>query len=138
MPANKPGVQSIKHYGAVSKATLAANIPNESERVAPLAPNRTLLVVQNTGANPGLLRFGEPCKGDGTDLVVAAGAFVSWDQADTCPVEAINLVSILGTSWAILEGLTPESADGSAPGSPAAEQNSLLRQILAALQGGRR
>lgn len=107
MPANKPGVQSMKHYGAVSVATVLALIEaNGSKRVAPAAPDRTLLLIQNTGANPGLLRFSESCKGDGSDLVIAVGSFWLWDQADTCPVEAVNLASVLGTTWAILEGTT--------------------------------
>lgn len=108
MPANKPGDQSMKHYGAQSVATAAASIEaTGSKRVAPGNPNRTLLLIQNTGANPGFLRFSEACKGDGSDILLAAGsAPLVWDQADTCPVEAVNLASILGTTWAINEGTT--------------------------------
>lgn len=103
MPAGKPGTQSIKHYGAVSTAN--ADVAKGSVRVAPASADRTFFTIQNTGANPGLLRFGEPCKGDGSDIVFAINSPpMVWDQADTCPVEAINLASVLGTTWAIAEG----------------------------------
>lgn len=105
MPANKPGVQTVKHYGFASLAN--ADVTQGTVRVAPNNPNRTLITIQNTGANPGLLRWGEPCKGDGSDQVIAAGQDKTYDQADTCPVEAINLASIAGTTWAIVEGTTP-------------------------------
>lgn len=105
MPAGKIGVQTLKHYGAVSD--VGSNTVNSSKRVAPLNPNRTHLTLQNTGANPGVLRFSEPVRGDGSDILINTAQILVFDQADTCPVEAINLGSALGTTWAIVEGTTP-------------------------------
>lgn len=67
---------------------------------------RTLLEIQNTGANPGFYHFKEAVQGDGSDFTLAAGAVKTFDQSDTCPTEALNLGSTLGTTWAILEQVT--------------------------------
>lgn len=90
-----------KHYGAAPLA--GTNNPTGSLRVTPANPKRISLLIQNTGANPGLVRFEEPIQGNGSDLLFAAGAGLLWDKSDACPVSAINVGSELGTSFAIVE-----------------------------------
>lgn len=90
-----------KHYGEAPAA--GTNNPGGSITVTPANPKRIALLIQNTGANPGLVRFEEPIQGDGSDLLFAAGAGLLWDRADTCPVSAINVGSALGTTFAIVE-----------------------------------
>jgi hypothetical protein len=88
----------IRQYGVQSKAG------EKSTRPTPAVGDRIFLVIQNTGANPGLLRFGGPVRGDGSDLLFAAGsAPLIFDQADSCPNDDLNFQSTLGTSWAVLE-----------------------------------
>ena len=105
MPA---GDRITMQYGT----TLAAgtDTPASSVRISPKAGagRRTLLMIQNTGANPGLVRFGEPILGDGTDLLFTPGSGLLFDRASTCPEGAINLGSNLGTTFAILEQVTPK------------------------------
>ena len=75
-----------------------------STRPVPTNPNRVSLIIQNTGANPGQVRFAEPGQGVGADMLWVAGFIFKWDQADTCPKEAINVSSTLATTWVIVEG----------------------------------
>lgn len=72
--------------------------------IAPLNPTRKSLRIQVTGANPGLLQFANKVRNDGSDFTIAAGQFMTWEQSDTCPLEAINIGSVAATTWAILEG----------------------------------
>lgn len=96
---------SSKQYKVITAAGTATDAT--SRTAAPQAPNRTMLLIQNTGANPGLVHFGENVQGDGSDFLVASGASLPlWDQADTTPKEKINLGSAAGTTWAILEQVT--------------------------------
>lgn len=82
-------------------ATAAGGV---SVRPLPSNPNRVSLIIQNTGANPGQVRFAEPNQGVGADMLWVAGFLFKWDQADNCPTEAINLSSVLATTWVIVEG----------------------------------
>lgn len=65
-------------------------------------PTRLAIFVQNTGANPGILRFGTPTQ-QTANIAVAAGAWFNWDQADTSPQEAVFVQSQLATTWTIME-----------------------------------
>lgn len=85
---------------------VASPAAGPSTSPGPMVPNRATLRFQNTGANPGLFRFGGATRGDGSDLTVAAGATVSYDQdASTCPKESLNFSSVAGTTWAVIEGV---------------------------------
>lgn len=95
-------------YGTTLPA--GSDTPTTSVRISPKAGagRRTMLMIQNTGLNPGLVRFGEPILGDGTDLLFTPGSGLVFDRSETCPEGAINLGSNLGTSFAILEQVTPK------------------------------
>ena len=72
--------------------------------VSPATPERNLLTVQNTGANPALLRFEYPVTQDGSDLVLLPGdAPLLFDTV--VPVQSLNFLSVLGTTIAVVEGL---------------------------------
>lgn len=88
---------ATKQYGLDATA--------RNERIAPQTPGRLLLVIQNTGANPLLVRFMSDAREDGFDFEIAAGAMLQFDNPETCPEEAINLMSPLGTTAAVLEGV---------------------------------
>ena len=92
---------STKQFKVITNA--GSNAPQTSVAASPALSGRTLLVIQNTGANPGLLHFREPVQGDGSDILVAAGQLYSFQQSDTCPREKVNLGSAAATTWAILE-----------------------------------
>jgi hypothetical protein len=97
-------MQRVKHYGVTAAAGGA------SKRVSPAVNSqsgrRTLLIIQNTGANAGLCRIGEDVRGDGSDITIAAGTFLGFTNPDTCPWEAINLRSTAGTTFSIIEGIS--------------------------------
>lgn len=87
----------VKQYVVVAKA-------NTPQRPTPAVPNRVMLLIQNTGANPGLVRFVGEVRQDGGDIVLAAGAFSPlWDQKDSTPNDALNFFSTAGTTFAVLE-----------------------------------
>jgi hypothetical protein len=69
----------------------------------PQNPTRIAITIQNTGANPGVMRFGAPPQGSGQDFAWSAGFLYGWDQRDTCPQEAVFLASVAATSWVIVE-----------------------------------
>jgi hypothetical protein len=93
-PVNKP-------YNVTSVAAAPSQQP------VPANPKRVSLIIQNTGANVGYVRFGTSTQGVGLDFEWTAGFLLKWDQADTCPKEGINLSSVAGTTWAIMEGIWP-------------------------------
>jgi hypothetical protein len=77
---------------------------NPTTPPVPTNPRRVGLFIQNTGGTPGLMRFADPVKGDGSDIAVAAGAILPpWTQADTTPREAINFFSQNGTTFCVME-----------------------------------
>lgn len=88
-----------KHYPLASAAGGA------NTRPLPANDKRVSIVVQNTGGNPGQVRFADPTQGVGFDFTLAPGDTFKWDQADTCPTEALNLSSTYGTTWAVMEGV---------------------------------
>lgn len=99
-----PAPRTTKTYLASTTPTapIQAPVPFNSQRIA--------LLVQNTGAKPGNLRLGPPPQGNGSDIMLAAGAFIKWDQADTCPQEAVNVACVAqadSTTWAIMETIVP-------------------------------
>lgn len=104
MPANNPiNRQDLKQYRFNLVAAAA------SLRVSPYAPRRTFLLIQNTGVNPALVHFGEPIQGGGGDLVLAANEKLGpFFIPASCPSEAINVQSDLGTTITLLEGVTRE------------------------------
>lgn len=89
-----------KHYGFL---TAAATQPDAA--VSPDNAGRVSLFIQNTGANPGLLRFGNPCKVDGTDIAVAAGAAIQFNENSAIIRQSFWLYSALATTWAIVEAV---------------------------------
>lgn len=100
MPQNKSSTQQYL-------VRLAAG--ENKQGIAPNTPNRTKLVVQNTGANPALLKFngkivgaGGATIGDGSEFVLYAGD-MPFTFSDPCPVEAFSIASILGTTVSVLE-----------------------------------
>lgn len=100
MPANNQIINQ-----KIGRTPAGSNTPTNSVRLSPATPNRTFLLIQNTGANPGLLRLGNKVQADGGDLTVpAGGAFGPFDIAETCPTESIDIGSALATTWAIIEG----------------------------------
>jgi hypothetical protein len=93
---------STKQFKVITPA--GSNAPTTCVAASPALPGRTLLLIQNTGANPGLIHFKEGVQGDGSDIAVAAGAFAPlFDHATTCPREKVNLGSASATTWAVLE-----------------------------------
>ena len=95
MPRSK-----AKQYRVIVKA-------GENVRPAPHTPERVLLFIQNTGANPLQVSFedeaGEAV--DGGDFILTSMAYMKFDNPDTCPSESVNLRSALGTTAAVLEGV---------------------------------
>lgn len=76
----------------------------------PTNPRRIALLIQNTGQSPGLVRFSDPVKNDGSDIMVAAGVILPpWTQGDTTPREAINFFSAIGTTFAVMETVEGDS-----------------------------
>lgn len=92
---------SMKQFKVVTPA--GSNTPQTSVQASPAIPGRTLLFIQNTGANPGALHFKENVQGDPSDIAIPAGGSQKFDQDTTCPRERVNLGSALATTWAILE-----------------------------------
>jgi hypothetical protein len=99
LPANNAVSRQTKTYLGVSQAS--AQLVSISP--VPTNPRRLGLMIQNTGLNPGFCRFGAPVTGNGSDLLFAPGAVIKWDQSDTVPLESINLASIAGTTWCLME-----------------------------------
>lgn len=106
MPATRLITKQSK---AVSVASTLADIKKNSKRISPQTDSptsvRVSLIIQNTGVNPGFLHFAEDVQGDGSDLVLAAGEVREWKDARTTPREAVNVASVLGTTWAVIEGV---------------------------------
>lgn len=90
-------LRRTKTYQVVTAAAAA------STRPVPENPGRIALLVQNTSANPGNMRFGGPTLNNGSDLLFAAGAVMRWDQSDTCPTDSLNFSSTLAASWSVVE-----------------------------------
>lgn len=89
--------RKTKTYPVVTQAGGASIQP------VPQNPSRIALFVQNTSVNPGLMRLGDPTQGQGSDILFAAGAFILWDQPDSCPLEALNFSSVLLATWCVME-----------------------------------
>lgn len=92
---------SLKQFQILTPA--GSNTPTTSVQASPGIPGRSLLFIQNNGANPGRLHFKETVQNDSTDIIIAAGDTILFDQSDTCPREKVNLGSLLATSWVLLE-----------------------------------
>ena len=85
-------------YGVTLPAAVARN------GVAPNQPKRVQLLIQNTGANPATVKFGQPCNSALDGFVLAAGALLNLH--DPCPPESLNFFSTLGTTLSIYEGVS--------------------------------
>lgn len=101
-----PAVKAIyprrtKNYGINARA--GSDNPQTCVQVVPNSPNRAMLLIQNTGGNPGVVRFDGPVQGDGSDLLFDAGSGLLFDRADTCPENLIAFGSALGTTFTVLE-----------------------------------
>lgn len=104
MPADKNN-RRTKQYGI--PAISGSNTPETSVRVAPASPNRTMLIIQNTGDNDGMVRFDGAIQGDGTDMLFpAGGAGLVFDRASTCPEAEIWVGSADGTTFSFVEQVT--------------------------------
>lgn len=99
-----PAVKKTMQYRGL--APLGSNTPETSVRVTAGNGARTMLLIQNTGANDGLVHFGEDVHGDGSDILFTAGAGLLWDRETTVPESAINVGSALGTTFLIVEQVT--------------------------------
>lgn len=88
--------RKTKTYPAVT----GPGAPNEA--ICSENPTRIGLFVQNTGANPGVLRIGTPTQ-QTANITFTAQMWINWDQADTCPLEAVFVQSPLATTWTIME-----------------------------------
>lgn len=104
MPAVNRIPKKTVTYGVRLEA--GTNTPETSVRVAAGNPERTMLLIQNTGANDGLVRFGGPILGDGTDILFTAGSGLLWDREMTCPESSMDFGSALGTTFTITEQVT--------------------------------
>lgn len=90
---------NTKQYQVICAAGAASKSPG------PAVPERRYLAIQNTGANEGRFRFGGAVRGDGGDMIFAAGALVIFSPTpDLCPTESLNFSSTAGTTFAVLEG----------------------------------
>lgn len=69
-----------------------------------------MLFIQNTGINAGTFRFENSVQNDGGDVVLASFDSVKFDV--DCPIEALNLYSTLGTTFAVIEGMFIEGPHG--------------------------
>lgn len=98
--------QRAKQYMVTAGAGAIRPVPEVSN----LTFSRTLLVIQNTGVNYGVVHFGEAVQENGSDFIVLAGETLSFTNPDTCPNEAINFQSPDGTTFAVLEGVSKEGA----------------------------
>jgi len=95
------GLPKLKQYSVICAA-------NQAQRPAPAVGSRILLSIQNTGANPGLVRFGNDVRGDGGDMALGAGGFSPlFDKPETCPNDALNFFSALGTTFSVIEIVEP-------------------------------
>ena len=81
-------------------ATVAAL---ENKRIAPAGVKRLGVSIQNTGLNPGRYRFENAVQLDGGDVTLVPGAKDDYLIPGSCPADAINLYSVLGTTFAIIE-----------------------------------
>lgn len=92
-----------------TKTYLATTGPGASQdAVVPNNIARIALKVQNTGSNPGRMRFAGQPQGGGSDILIAPGEWPpGFDQADTCPQEGVFLASDFKTTWLILETVDP-------------------------------
>jgi hypothetical protein len=91
-----------------TKTYVVATGPNASTAaVVPANPFRIAVFIQNTGANPGLARFGGPVQANGSDMAFTAGQSQKWDQADTCPQDALTFQSTAATTWCVIETVAP-------------------------------
>ena len=91
--------RSIKVYPLNTANVAAAGVATPQ---IPVNPSRISLFIQNTGANGGYVRFGSPNQGQGFDVTVVPLGSFKWDQADTCPTEALYFTG--NTSWCVMEG----------------------------------
>jgi len=70
---------------------------------APNTPNRRLLIIQNTGANQGNLRFDNQAGSTtGADFVFVPGQIEKFSDNE-CPTDRLNFYSLLGTTFAVYE-----------------------------------
>ena len=93
----------LKQYVVVCAA-------GQAQRPAPAVGSRILLSIQNTGVNPGLVRLGNDVRGDGGDMSLVAGQFSPlFDQAETCPNDALNFYSVAGTTFSVIEMVVPQN-----------------------------
>jgi hypothetical protein len=102
MPAVKPIYpRHTKQYGI--NCLVGSDTPQNSVNVVPSSPNRSMLMIQNTGPNPGVIRFDGPVQGDESDMLFASGSGLLFDRSDTVPETSISFGSALGTTFCVLE-----------------------------------
>lgn len=110
MPANDR--QNVKHYGIATPA--GSNQTGALKPLTPDTPNRTQLLIQNTGGNPGKLHLGQDLQNNGTDFVIVSNGF--WPPSgmfdeDNCPTDSISVGSEAATTWSIMEVTTPGASE---------------------------
>jgi hypothetical protein len=73
------------------------------KRVSPAGVGRLGLIIQNTGVNPCLYRFENEVQEDGGDIEILANEKHEYLIPGSCPADALNFLSALGTTLAIVE-----------------------------------
>jgi hypothetical protein len=74
-----------------------------NNRITPAGARRIGIVIQNTGVNPCVYRWENAVQLDGGDIEMAAGGKDEYLIPETCPQEALNFSSTLGTTVAVVE-----------------------------------
>lgn len=88
---------NLKQYVVIAQA--ATDV-----KPTPAVKSRIMLQIQNTGTNPGLVRFGGPVRRDGGDMLLAAGQFSPlFDRQETCPNDSLSFYSTAGTTFSVIE-----------------------------------
>jgi hypothetical protein len=75
----------------------------DSVRITPAGVARIGISIQNTGLNPCLYRWDNAVQQDGGDMELAVNEKHDFLFPATCPQQALNFFSTLGTTVAVIE-----------------------------------
>lgn len=95
-PRSDDSFTTVKHYQGNALPGAQPTSPAASNA------NRNFLYVENVGVNEGLFWF-DVATNAGQALRIAAGDFRQF--AAKCPIERFYIQSVLGTTFAIIEGM---------------------------------
>lgn len=74
-----------------------------NNRITPAGAKRIGIIIQNTGVNPCVYRWENAVQLDQGDIELAAGGMDRYLIPETCPEQALNFSSTLGTTVAVVE-----------------------------------